>query len=44
LKSRCQLALAEWALGAVMALTIGAQFLRQSKHREIRTYDHSMLP
>jgi hypothetical protein len=44
LKSRFHPALAERALGAVMALTIGARFLGQSKHREIRTYDRSMLP
>jgi hypothetical protein len=29
---------------AIMTLVIGAFFLTETKHRDIRTYDHSMLP
>jgi MFS family permease len=29
---------------AIMTLVIGAFFLSETKHRDIRTYDHSMLP
>jgi hypothetical protein len=29
---------------AVMSLVIGSIFLTETKDRDIRTYDHSMLP
>jgi len=29
---------------AIMTLVIGTFFLTETKHRDIRTYDHSMLP
>ena len=29
---------------AVMSLVIGTLFLSETKERDIRTYDHSMLP
>jgi hypothetical protein len=29
---------------AIMSLIIGSVFLSETKHRDIRTYDHSMLP
>lgn len=29
---------------AIMTLVIGALFLSETRHRDIRTYDHSMLP
>jgi hypothetical protein len=29
---------------SIMTLVIGSVFLTETKHRDIRTYDHSMLP
>jgi len=29
---------------SIMTLVIGALFLSETRHRDIRTYDHSMLP
>ena len=29
---------------AIMTLVIGSVFLTETKNRDIRTYDHSMLP